>query len=70
MSAILNEAEEILDKKTINLEDYKRFREIGRLITIEEKLYFSSFDEAFYLRLPEIAQKEGNWNWLEAEDEE
>tara|TARA_Y100001951_G_C11224431_1_gene230813 strand:+ start:771 stop:887 length:117 start_codon:yes stop_codon:yes gene_type:complete len=26
MSAILNEAEEILDKKTINLEDYKRFR--------------------------------------------
>ena len=70
MSVILNEAEEILDKKTINLEDYKRFREIGRLITIEEKLYFSSFDEAFYLRLPEIAQKEGNWNWLEAEDEE
>ena len=70
MSDILNEAEEILDKKTINLEDYKRFREIGRLITIEEKLYFSSFDEAFYLRLPEIAQKEGNWNWLEAEDEE
>ena len=70
MSAILNEAEEILDKKTINLEDYKRFREIGRLITIEEKLYFSSFDEAFYLRLPEIAQKEGNWNWFEAEDEE
>ena len=70
MSERLSEAEIILDKKEISIKDYKRFREIGRLITIEEKLYFSSFDEAFYLRLPEIAQKEGNWNWLEAEDEE
>jgi len=69
MSVILNEAEEILDKKTINLEDYKRFREIGRLIKREEKLYFASFDEALHLRLPEIAKKEKNWNWLEAEDE-
>ena len=33
-------------------------------------LYFANFDEALHLRLPEIAQKEGNWDWLEAEDEE
>jgi hypothetical protein len=69
MSAILNEAEEIVEKETITLEDYKRFREIGRSIKIDEKLYFASFDEALYLRLPEIAKKQKNWNWLEPEDE-
>jgi|TARA_R100001530_G_scaffold78406_2_gene54789 hypothetical protein len=70
MSERLGEAESILDKKEISIKDYKRFREIGRLIKIEEQLYFASFDEALHLRLPEIAQKEGNWDWLEAEDEE
>ena len=70
MSERLSEAEIILDKKEISIKDYKRFREIGRSINIDEMLYFASFDEALHLRLPEIAQKEGNWDWLEAEDEE
>ena len=70
MSEILNEANDILDKKEISIKDYKRFREIGRLIKFEETLYYASLDEALHLRLPEIAQKEGNWDWLEPEDEE
>ena len=70
MSERLGEADSILDKKEISIKDYKRFREIGRLINNDEILYFASFDEALHLRLPEIGQKEGNWDWLEAEDEE
>jgi hypothetical protein len=70
MSERLGEAESLIDKKEISIKDYKRFREIGRLINNDEILYFASFDEALHLRLPEIAQKEGNWDWLEAEDEE
>ena len=70
MSVILNEAEEILDKKTINLEDYKRFREIGRIIEDGDNLYYSSYDEGMFQRLPEIAKKEGNYDWLEPEDDD
>ena len=68
ISKILKEADNILDKKEISVKDYKRFREIGRLIKNDEMLYFASFDETLFLRLPEIAQKEGNWDWLLPED--
>ena len=67
-SKILKEADNITDKKEISVKDYKRFREIGRLIKNDEMLYFAWFSEALYLRLPEIAQKEGNWDWLLPED--
>ena len=68
ISKILKEADNITDKKEISVKDYKRFREIGRLIKNDEMLYFASFDETLFLRLPEIAQKEGNWDWLLPED--
>jgi len=67
-SKILKEADNITDKKEISVKDYKRFREIGRLIKNDEELYFAWLDETLYLRMPEIAQKEGNWDWLLPED--
>ena len=63
-SKILKEADNITDKKEISVKDYKRFREIGRLIKNDEELYFAWLDETLYLRMPEIAQKKGNWDWL------
>ena len=50
--------------------DYKRFREIGRIIDGEDNLYFASYDEAMFQRLHEIASKEGNYDWLEPEDDD
>ena len=67
-SKILKEADNITDKKEISVKDYKRFREIGRLIKNDEELYFAWLDETLYLRLPEIAQKKSNWDWLLPED--
>ena len=68
ISKILKEADNIADKKEISVKDYKRFREIGKLIKNDEMLYFAWFDEALHLRLPEIAEKKGNWDWLLPED--
>ena len=66
---LLSEAENILDKKEISKEDYIRFKEIGREISDPEfKFYYDNLDESFYQRLPEIAAKEGNYNFLEEED--
>ena len=67
-SKILKEADNIIDKKEISVKDYKRFREIGKLIKNDEMLYFAWLDETLYLRMPEIAQKKGNWDWLLPED--
>ena len=67
-SKILKEPDNITDKKEISVKDYKRFREIGRLIKNDEELYFAWLDETLYLRLPEIAQKKCNWDWLLPED--
>ena len=70
MSSLVNEAGDILEKKIITVEDYKRFREIGRVIEDSDNLYFSSYDEGMFQRLPEIAKKEGNYDWLEPEDDD
>tara|TARA_R110002020_G_scaffold474238_1_gene705054 strand:+ start:1152 stop:1364 length:213 start_codon:yes stop_codon:yes gene_type:complete len=70
MSALVDEAEDILEKNVITVKDYKRFREIGRVIEDKDNLYFSSFDEGMFQRLPEIAKKEGNYDWLEPEDDD
>tara|TARA_Y100000114_G_scaffold71782_1_gene65756 strand:+ start:1263 stop:1475 length:213 start_codon:yes stop_codon:yes gene_type:complete len=66
----IKEAIDIVEKKNITLKDYKKFREIGRNIKDNEYLYFASYDEAMSLRLPEIASKEGNYDWLEPEDDD
>ena len=70
MSSLVNEAGDILEKKIITVEDYKRFREIGRVIEDSDNLYFSSYDEGMFQRSPEIAKKEGNYDWLEPEDDD
>ena len=70
MRKILQEASEIVKKNILNVEDYKKFREIGRKLNSDEILYFGYYQEAMRLRLPEIAEKEGNYNWLEPEDED
>ena len=70
MRKILQEASEIVKKNILNVEDYKKFREIGRKINPNEILYFGYYQEAMKLRLPEIAKKEGNYNWLEPEDDD
>jgi len=70
MSSLINEADDILQKKSITVVDYKRFREIGRIIDGEDNLYFASYDEGMFQRLHEIASKEGNYDWLEPEDDD
>lgn len=69
MIELLSEADDILKKKELSVDDYKRFREIGNKITDSEFVfYFANFDEAFFQRIPEIVEKEGNDDFLEDED--
>ena len=68
MSKLMQEADLILEKKTINVEDYKRFKEIGRKISEEEERNFAWLSEGIYLKIPQIIEKEGNDNFLEDED--
>jgi len=68
MSKLMQEAELILEKKTINVEDYKRFKEIGRKISEEEERNFAWLSEGIYLKIPQIIEKEGNDNFLEDGD--
>ena len=70
MNELLAEAGDILEKKVLNVSDYKRFREIGRQISDNDTLLFASYDEGMHIRLVEIASKEGNYDWLEPEDED
>tara|TARA_R110000803_G_scaffold89148_1_gene156308 strand:+ start:911 stop:1117 length:207 start_codon:yes stop_codon:yes gene_type:complete len=59
---LLKEAEEIVIKKNLTVKDYNRFTEIGKKLTDETEIYiYSREQEAFELRLPEIAAKEGNY---------
>ena len=69
MSKLFEEAEAILElERTLNADDYKRFKEIGRQIPDNEERDFAWLLEGLYLRLPEIVKKEGNDNFLEEED--
>jgi hypothetical protein len=68
MSKLFEEAELILEKETINVQDYKRFKEIGRKISKEEERNFAWLSEGIYLKIPQIIEKEGNDNFLEEED--
>tara|TARA_Y100001972_G_scaffold41349_1_gene51106 strand:- start:60 stop:272 length:213 start_codon:yes stop_codon:yes gene_type:complete len=70
MNELLAEAGDILEKKVLNVSDYKRFREIGRQIDDNDTLLFASYDEGMHIRLVEIASKEGNYDWLEPEDDD
>jgi hypothetical protein len=69
MSKLFEEAEAILElERTLNVDDYKRFKEIGRKIPDNEERDFAWLSEGLYLRIPEIIEKEGNDNFLEEED--
>ena len=71
MSKLFDEASEILGlERDLTLQDYKRFKEIEKNITENEERNFAWLLEGLSLRLPEIAQKEGNYDWLEPEDED
>ena len=63
---LLAEAQEIVDKKDLSVDDYNRFLEIGNLIEDNELLFFyDNLDEAFSLRLPEIAEKVGSYSFVQ-----
>jgi len=65
MYELLGEAESILNKKTLSVKDYNRFTEIGQSITDDELLfYYDNLAEAFELRLPEIANTVGNFDFI------
>tara|TARA_R100000773_G_C4109411_1_gene50361 strand:- start:23 stop:235 length:213 start_codon:yes stop_codon:yes gene_type:complete len=70
MRDIIAEAGDIVEKENLTLKDYQKFRKIGRELKTEDTLYFASYDEIMFQRLHEIAEKEGNYNWLEPEDED
>ena len=70
MSEILSEIIDIFEKNNLTLKDYKRFRELGRKVDGADLVEYSSINEGMKLRLPEIAEKEGNYDWLEPEDED
>jgi len=69
MSKLFNEAKDIIGlERDLNLNDYKRFKEIEKNIADNQELEFGWLLEALEIRLPEIAQKEGNYDWVEQED--
>ncbi|MEY2868887.1 MAG: hypothetical protein RIR01_1352 [Bacteroidota bacterium] len=65
----IQEAELIVQKKTLTLEDYNRFIDLGNMIKDEEsKLEYDWLCEAIEIRLPEIAQITGNYDFVKAND--
>jgi hypothetical protein len=65
---LLEEADNILQKKELSVKDYNRFVEIGKqLKKLDDEYIYSWLAEGFYLRLPEIAVKEGNYNFVKDE---
>jgi len=66
---LIAEADEILQKKNLTIKDYNRFVEIGKKLTKpDEEHIYSWLAEGFYQRLPEIAEKEGNYDFVKDDD--
>jgi hypothetical protein len=62
---LIEEAEKILQKANLTIKDYNRFVEIGKKLTEPgEEYIYSWLAEGFYLRLEEIAEKEGNYDFI------
>ena len=62
---LIAEADEILQKTNLTIKDYNRFVEIGKKLTKPDDEYiYSWLAEGFYQRLPEIAEKEGNYDFV------
>ena len=66
---LLAEADKILQKANLTIKDYNRFVEIGKkLADTEDEYIYGWLAEGFYLRLPEIAEKEGNYDFVKDDD--
>ena len=66
---LLSEADKILQKDNLSIKDYNRFVEIGKkLADTEDEYIYGWLAEGFYLRLPEIAEKEGNYDFVKDDD--
>ena len=62
---LIDEADKILQKENLSIKDYNRFVEIGKkLADTEDEYIYSWLAEGFYLRLEEIAEKEGNYDFI------
>ena len=62
---LIDEAGKILEKDNLSIKDYNRFAEIGKKLTKPgEEYIYSWLAEGFYLRLEEIADKEGNYDFV------
>lgn len=71
MSKLYEEASAILGlSRDLTLDDYKRFQEIRKNISENEETRFAWLGEGLHIRLSEIASKEGNYDWLEPEDDD
>jgi len=66
---LIEEAQNIVDKKNLSVDDYNRFVQIGKELTDEnDKYVYSWSSEAFSLRLPEIASKVGNYSFIKNDE--
>ena len=66
---LLDEAGKILEKDDLTIKDYNRFVEIGKqLKKLDDEFEYSWLAEGFYLRLPEIAEKEGNYGFVKDDE--
>jgi len=62
---MISEARKILDKKSLNVEDYNRFIALEKeMKTDYDKFEYSWLAEGFELRLPEIAKKVGSYSFV------
>ena len=62
---MINKARKILDKKSIDVEDYNRFIALEKeMKTDYDKFEYSWLAEGFELRLPEIAIKVGSYSFV------
>ena len=62
---LLEEAQNIVEKQDLTVDDYNRFVQIGEQLTDDtDKFLYSWSSEAFNLRLPEIAEKVGSYAFV------
>ena len=66
---LIDEAEKILRKNSIDANDYNRFIALEKeMKTDYDKFEYSWLAEGFELRLPEIAAKEGNYDFVKDDE--
>ena len=68
MSKLFDEAETIVKKQKITVEDYKKIKSIERKISIDEEKNFAWLLQAFEFKFSDLIKREGNDNFLEEED--